>query len=1443
MHNIYKPPVPLKKQTIPYSDDNLKRVENISNLHSAFFRTIANYTHNNFEIDLWVGKPAPGEDTPQSLEDLGPEAVEQLFVQHIALFNLVRTVEPGFIDFSRFRLRPLPGAGVRYSPEFPLLLPSPRKKDVDTAQVIAPFQKNRHFRDLNEKNHADTFRRLREKYTFNPHQVYFYRFDEFASTLLSAYPIDELKSDSNIKIKINTAHPVQEKIVKLNLYKNHLAGDIFFLDVDGYSDSDSLTDVFSRVLSETLRFEGRETAGSRGAANLIDGFNRFLKKSPYKSVLILLHQLKSKEDAEFINYLLHSSGISNIVLIVFNLPPGPGLADLIQFDLELKETPGNLLEDHLNIEKPGEKIALDSEEIQCLKILHALPFPISGETASLEKIFSPARVRIVRDLIARDILKSAWGKLEPNTHFPALNAVPTGDEEMEILESYRGSDALDAPFIFNLDLKYFLKTRETTEVNRLLEQYLRKKPGEAPDKIKELVSENLPVLEDNVQSLRLAVEILLKENLTDLAETVISRNLPKDPVFLKLKSARIFRLKKDHEQMFRLLKEIKGKIPGELADEFYYLSYIFYEKTGDVASADRCLEKIKSPPFTYLAHIKKSDRYIYGGDLDNAEHLLKDAVDYLRDNGYGRDELDAGNQLAKAAREKQLFEEAETLYKNLFITAEMKNFRLFSADVASDLGNLYYEQDDFSRAEPWYQKALKIFQSLKNENGMIRSQSNLAEIHKKKGDWQKTAKAFKAFLAYDKEHRLADAEAIDLFNIAHLEYLKHNETRAREFLRNASLLFQKKNNVGAGIECELLKAKLSLLFPPPDNEQERYIDLRPLEKHRDRLPHDWEILLDLFELVNLRSSRGKLFNRNILDGIDRIQSRFLRFEVIALFVLSGEKGALDVASLLRRLRILSRQLSNETRNYYYYEYHYVYFAWLLETGEAAGDAGEKDIFFDMYYFFLGNERKLSPVIVEYKDRLDEKEAENDVFRSAELVEGSVNWKIPADFFNHLLAELRKTVPVHLAQLAIYENGEPVFHFSTETKFKEITGEIIAKARYNLENLDLTAEAVKESFKSNEKAFYNFPATRVFLWKLSDTLSGVLLLAFLDPRYLEYDFSGRTPGLFKKFGTLIHNYYEKDFKVSKKLNWIVGESPSMRELKEKIITVGKVPFSLLVRGESGTGKDLAARGVHLLSSRAGKSFVPVNAAAIPENLLEAELFGYKKGAFTGANENKTGLIETAHHGTLFLDEIADLPLNLQAKMLRVLQDNEIRRLGDTRTITVDFRLICATNKNLNALIGEGRFREDLYFRIRDLTLDVPPLRERVGDIPLLVRHFLEKYKFSIDDPSELQRITRYFESRPWTGNVRELESAVKRLITFYPDFEMEDEVEYDLSGAGPGLLAVRDHLERTMVYRALKKNNWKKQKAADALLISRQYLDTLMQKHEIEKPPAEETDYK
>jgi len=192
-------------------------------------------------------------------------------------------------------------------------------------------------------------------------------------------------------------------------------------------------------------------------------------------------------------------------------------------------------------------------------------------------------------------------------------------------------------------------------------------------------------------------------------------------------------------------------------------------------------------------------------------------------------------------------------------------------------------------------------------------------------------------------------------------------------------------------------------------------------------------------------------------------------------------------------------------------------------------------------------------------------------------------------------------------------------------------------------------------------------------------------------------------------------------------------------------------------------------------------------------------------------------------------VADLPVNLQAKLLRVLQDSEVRKLGETKSVKVNFRLISATNKNLKEMINKYLFREDLYFRIQDLTIFVPPLRKRLEDIPLLVHHFLKKYKFPVEDEIQLQVILQYFKSKNWTGNIRELESNVKRLITFYPDFEIEDEEEYNTE---TGLIQGRENLEKSMILNTLQKNDWNKVKTADTLKISRQFLFNLMKKHNI-----------
>ncbi len=229
--------------------------------------------------------------------------------------------------------------------------------------------------------------------------------------------------------------------------------------------------------------------------------------------------------------------------------------------------------------------------------------------------------------------------------------------------------------------------------------------------------------------------------------------------------------------------------------------------------------------------------------------------------------------------------------------------------------------------------------------------------------------------------------------------------------------------------------------------------------------------------------------------------------------------------------------------------------------------------------------------------------------------------------------------------------------------------------------------------------------------------------------------------------------------------IIGGSEPMHRLYDAIRRVAKGNTTVLIRGESGTGKELVARAIVALSPRAEKPFVSLNCAALPEDLIEAELFGHEKGAFTGAVASRPGHIELADGGTLFLDEIATLGLGLQTKLLRVLQDRAVQRIGSKTAKKIDFRLLCATNEDLEQMVETGKFREDLYYRIHVVPVSLPPLRERAGDIPLLIDHFLRVYCTANEIP--LKRIDpealAVLEDNPWPGNVRELENLVQRLV--------------------------------------------------------------------------------
>lgn len=320
-----------------------------------------------------------------------------------------------------------------------------------------------------------------------------------------------------------------------------------------------------------------------------------------------------------------------------------------------------------------------------------------------------------------------------------------------------------------------------------------------------------------------------------------------------------------------------------------------------------------------------------------------------------------------------------------------------------------------------------------------------------------------------------------------------------------------------------------------------------------------------------------------------------------------------------------------------------------------------------------------------------------------------------------------------------------------------------------------------------------------------------------------------------------------------LDNIVGSSPAMEKLKQTVRTVATTSSTVFINGESGTGKELVARAVHACSLRAAEPFVSVNCGAFPETLLESELFGYVKGAFTGANQNKAGLFEVANEGTIFLDEISEMTLAMQVKLLRVLQERVLRPVGGTNEVAIDVRVIAATNKNLDELVAENLFREDLYYRLSVIPVLVPPLRDRRDDIPLLANHFLKKYgpaagKSIVRINEESLRLLCQYE---WPGNVRQLENTIERAVAL----ESSDELHVDLPSERPKTKAAAASanggntvptipnegldmeryiadLEKNMLLNALKQSNGVQTRAAEMLKLSYRSFRHLLKKYEI-----------
>ncbi len=319
-----------------------------------------------------------------------------------------------------------------------------------------------------------------------------------------------------------------------------------------------------------------------------------------------------------------------------------------------------------------------------------------------------------------------------------------------------------------------------------------------------------------------------------------------------------------------------------------------------------------------------------------------------------------------------------------------------------------------------------------------------------------------------------------------------------------------------------------------------------------------------------------------------------------------------------------------------------------------------------------------------------------------------------------------------------------------------------------------------------------------------------------------------------------------------LEGIVGQDPAIQEVVRMVRKIAPSNSTVLIQGESGTGKEVVAHAIHHISPRAARQFVAINCSAIPDTLIENELFGHERGAFTGATERKIGLFESADKSTLFLDEIADLPQGMQAKILRVLQEREVRRVGGNESIRVDVRLVAATNRNLAEEVSEGRFREDLYYRVNVVTVTLPPLRERRGDISLLASHALEKFAHLSEGHKEISReAMEVLIDYSWPGNVRQLESAIERAILLCEGDkilprDLPQEVLARKAPIKPGERGRGDRFdiptegmnfetfERDLILQAMERNDWVIAKAAKMLGMSYRTLQYRLDKFELKR---------
>ncbi len=1207
-----------------------------------------------------------------------------------------------------------------------------------------------------------------------------YRREDLASHRLLAPAAFGPGRGARARIRIHTRFPWQEEIVCDSLYHNLSDAETLLLHVD----------LGAAPLARRLAALCRCLEPDDVTA-LARDLRLFLKRSVFRGMVLLVRGAASREDAGLLQFLLEGEDLAGLTAVLFG-----GVGDC-ECDLEFNEDPPNALAPAWApvAGDGGGPAELDAGERELLESLAAIGVPVPEAVARL-LVPEGAKEDPLAGLRRRRLLREGRERGGLSTCLPDGSAAPPPGAALAALARIAGR--CDWPYA---RLRCLLAGERPGELAAYLRLLAREHPGRiAPGPAADLLGGRLARGAEGEPALAPGIEVLIQGGCLEQAARLLSGLAAPLPAWARLRKAHLALRRRDYREMGRLLAGL-SRPEEEWRDEWLYLNFMRLEKLARPATAAAYAARIVSPYYRGLALVQQSDRAIYSREFTAARARLQEARALLGAGG-GRTEIAARSQEAKLLREEGRFAEAEALYKAIFVQSGEEGPEPCAAAAAVDLGNLYVEADDDFQAECWYRKAEQLYARAGHADGRMLVNANLAHVLLAKGDWLQAERLLEESLAWDEEKRLPAASGVDLLNRAGLEVLRLRDERALQLAERAEAAFRAaRNRKGIG-ECAFLRLRAG--GAPGACRSGLGADQRAvlavLRRPAPALPAD---------------GGGELQRR-----LQVIASRRLRFEALRLLLRRHRRG-----EWLEAFRELAWELSPREKNYYYYEYWYMFFD-LAPDGEALA---RREEFLAMHDFFARNRRAMPARLEELRQRCASGAMETGRFAEARLVEQRRHWRRPDDFFRGLFRELARAVPVDWLALSVHEQGRELFRFASGDSFRELGAEMLRRALAEPLEQDHDLAEVRRLYRSPERLVYPFAATRLLRWPLADGFFACLAIGSRDGALRFQDVRGRCRETFRFFALLFRDFLENEHRVGGKLDFIVGASEAVLELKRQIARVARVDFSLLIAGESGSGKELVARAVHQLSPRAQRPFVSVNAAAIPDTLLEAELFGYRRGAFSGAHENRVGLLEAANGGTLFLDEIADLPLGLQAKLLRALQEREIRRLGENRSLPIDVRVVSASNRDLEELVRGKLFRADLLYRLQDLVIRVPPLRERREDIPLLVGHFLRKHGHSGLDAARLEGLASRFRGDDFPGNVRELESRVKNLITFDPGLEAEPG-----SGRPPfSWRSARAEFERGLLLRVLAEQQGRRSRAAECLGISRMALFNLLKKHGID----------